>query len=141
MKIISAFGLILILLLSACAVPPQQGPGEVITPEPSVQEPQVEETPEQVEEVQVEEPTTDEIRILGKAGFEPKELAVSTNSTITFFNDDERNVVLSIFKDEKFYQNSGLIKAGERFELTLDEEGSYEYWATAYGVNDKITVE
>jgi len=136
MRIISAFGLILVLFLSACAVP-QQPVEQVIDPEPSIEE-QIE------EEIQVEEPkevTSGEIRILGKGGFEPDELAVSEGSTLTWFNDDERSIVLSIFKDGKFYQNSGLIKAGERFELTLNETGSYEYWATAYGVKAKITVE
>lgn len=140
MRIIIAFGLILVLFLSACAVS-QQPVEQVTDPESSIEE-QIEEQIE--EEIQVEEPkevTSGEIRILGKGGFEPDELTVSEGSTLTWFNDDERSIVLSIFKDGKFYQNSGLIKAGERFELTLNETGSYEYWATAYGVKAKITVE
>jgi len=154
MKIKSAFGLILILLLSACAVPqqPEAQTGKTTIPEPSVQEqtteptiqePETEET--QVEEEQVKEEkartTSADVRILGKGGFDPDELTVNAGSTVTWINDDNIKLTLTFFKDGKFYQNSDIINPEEKFELTFDEEGSYEYWSVDYGVKAKIAVE
>ncbi|MBS3101828.1 hypothetical protein J4458_00095 [Candidatus Woesearchaeota archaeon] len=147
MKIINAIGLVLLLVLSACAKEQPSQPTQVTTPMPTAEEPQ---TPEQVvvEETQAEAPaeepkeaTANEIQILGKGGFEPGELAISAGSSVTWINKDSKPLTLTVFKDSKFYQNSDVINPNGMFELAFSGKGNYEYWSTAYGVRAKITVE
>ena len=121
MKIINAIGLVLLLVLSACAKEQPSQPTQVTTPMPTAEEPQ---TPEQVvvEETQAEAPaeepkeaTANEIQILGKGGFEPGELAISAGSSVTWINKDSKPLTLTVFKDSKFYQNSDVINPNGMF--------------------------
>lgn len=148
MKIKYVIGLFLILLITACAQ--KQPTGQAVTvseptvePTPAVQE-IVEETPEitEAEETPKEEVAqTNEIRIVGKAGFEPMELSIKAGGTITLINTDKVSLLITIYKNDKFFQNTPLIKKGDKYELTLKDSGNYEYWSVAYGVKGKITVE
>lgn len=149
MKFIYAFGLILMLFLSACAAP--QEAEEVTTPEPANEvedEPEVEDEVEDdeeeltVDDEEVLSPRTsgDDVRVLGKDGFDPEELSLGVGATVSWYNDDEKDIVLTFFKDGKFYLNSDKIKNGERYEHTFEEAGEYKYWTLAYGVKSTITV-
>ncbi len=139
---------VLMVFVSACAQqaveqPPAVSPEQEPTAEPEA-EAEAEAPVEAPEEVVEEVPTvtTDEVRILGKAGFEPLELTIAAGSAVTWYNDDAKDIVFTMFKDGKFYINSDVIKPGEQFELEFTEAGEYEYWTLAYGpVGAKITVE
>jgi plastocyanin len=83
-----------------------------------------------------------DIRILGKGGFEPSELAINAGESVTWINDDEKSFTMTIFKDGKWYMNSDVMQPGDLFEYEFGEEGTYEYWTLAYGPMDaKIVVE
>ncbi len=145
MKIINLFLIGLVLFLIACAPKTQLPTGSTVRAPVDETDREITISEEDVKETtikrKVKETTGDEIRILGKGGFEPKELTVNTGSTITFFNDDEKKLTLTFFKDGKFHQNSDIIQPEGKFELTFGEEGSYEYWSVDYGVKASITVE
>ncbi|MBW2976794.1 hypothetical protein KY347_05095 [Candidatus Woesearchaeota archaeon] len=145
MKWFYAVALVLMLFVSACGQK-----GEEVTPpldvEPTAETEVQPETEPIAEEVEAEtvpemEATAEEIRILGKGGFEPSEMTIGAGSAVTWINDDAKDLTIAIFKDGKFFMNSDVIKSGEQFEQEFAEKGSYEYWAIAYGVKAKIIVE
>ena len=82
-----------------------------------------------------------DVRIVGKEGFDPMEMAISAGDAVTWVNDDKKDLVMAFFKDGKFYINSAVIKPGENFEHEFKAEGSYVYRTLAYGVEGKLTVQ
>jgi plastocyanin len=165
MKYFYAVFICLILLLAGCAQKTVEQPGEdtVTLPEEGT-EPVQEETPEappvvedeaaaevvddeaaadtEVTEEEAAVPVaTSEVRIVGKAGFDPMEVTAKAGDAITWVNDDSKIIVLTMMKDGKFFANSAQIKSGESFEQEFAEAGTYEYWSLAYGVKGKIIVE
>ena len=151
MKKMFVFWIILLFVFTACSAPLEEVVDEVETPEP--QDEVVDDTPEpddtqeetETEGEAEEEPEDtgtggDDVQILGKDGFDMDDLKVSKGATVTWFNAVDKDVTVTFFKDGRFFQNSPLVKAGEKFEITFDEEGSYEYWSVAFGVKAKVTV-
>ena len=126
MKIFYAISLILVLFVAACAQEVQQE--EVIGSEDN----------------SVQQPAKDsaEIRILGKAGFEPLESKVEAGSSVRWINDYENDITLTVFKDGSWYVNSNVITPGGNFEQAFDESGEYEFWTIGFGPKGaKLTVE
>ncbi|MBL7056508.1 hypothetical protein ISS07_06345 [Candidatus Woesearchaeota archaeon] len=117
MKIFYAISLILVLFVAACAQEVQQE--EVIGSEDN----------------SVQQPAKDsaEIRILGKAGFEPLESKVKAGSSVRWINDYEKDITLTIFNDKEWYVNSDAISPGASFEQAFDEPGEYEFWTIGFG--------
>ncbi len=143
-----AIALILVLLVSACAAQPQKQP--TADTQPAKQAPQPEAQPEKKAEVVASppaeapqepvKPKSAEIRLL-KKGVEPLELAISAGTSVTWINDGGIGTTITMHKDNKFFQNSPLVKKGEKFEYEFKEKGAYTYWGVAYGpVGAKITV-
>ncbi len=150
MKRVFVFWIILLFVFTACAPQQEEVVDEVTTPEPQEEEetPEPDDTQEETEtadEVEEEPEDTgtggDDVQILGKDGFDLDDLKVSKGTTVTWFNAVDKSVTVTFFKEGKFFQNSPVVKAGEKFEITFDEEGSYEYWSVAFGVKAKVTVE
>lgn len=146
MKLFYAIAIVLMVLVSACgqttveeppAVTPESEPSTEPETEPGAPD-TVEEAPETEPEV---ETTSDDVRILGKAGFEPMELTIVAGSSVSFYNDAEKTTTVTYFKDGKFYLNSPILDPGDQFENEFTEAGEYEYWTLAYGVKAKIIVE
>ena len=145
MKFFYAIVLIFVVFISACA---QQAQEPAVQPSPVVQAPPEPEAavavpePVEVEEV-VPETSLDEIRYVGAGGFDPSELTIITGSVVTWINNDEKPGAVLIFKDGKFFINSGRLKPEGKFELEFTETGEYDYWWNlAFGaVSGKITVE
>ncbi len=149
MKLFYGIVLVLMIFVSACA---QQAAEQAPVTEPeAIAEAEVQ--PEAgaegtgaavaVPEEEVVETTSNEIRSVGAGGFDPDELTISAGSAVTWINDDEKALVIIIFKDGKSFMNSNRIMPGEKFEVEFTEAGEYEYWQNiAFGVvGGKITVE
>ena len=150
MGITAAIGLIMLLVLSACAAT-QQTPVVQTTTE-TAEEPQEEESAIEVAEAEEAEAMPGEtagkpaakggdINILGKDGFDPAELKISGGSAVRFVNNANKVILLTFFKDGKFYQNSPTMNAGESFDMEFSSKGSYQYWTIQFGVKATITVE
>ncbi len=147
MKLFYGIVLVLMVFVSACAQQPaEQAP--VTEPEPSVEaevqpEAEAEGTGAAVAPPEEGETTSNEIRYVGAGAFDPDELTISAGSAVTWINDDEKPLVMIIFKDGKSFMNSNRIMPGEKFEVEFTEAGAYEYWQNiAFGVvGGKITVE
>jgi len=92
------------------------------------------------------EASTDQVSILGKGGFDPAEAIIKQGDKLVWLNDDpqKKSVVLNFKKGTKPIWSkvvvSPLLKAGDTYERTFDEAGTYEYWTTGYGVIGKIIV-
>jgi len=151
MKITAAIGFILLLVLSACAATQQTQVVETAVAE-TAEEPQEEEPAIEVAEAEEAEAmpkqTTEkpaakggDIIILGKDGFDPAELKISGGSVVRFVNNANKVIILTFFKDGKFYQNSPTIDAGESFDIEFSNKGSYQYWTIQFGVKATIAVE
>jgi len=152
MKLFYAIVLVLMVLVSACAQQTVEQAPEQAAPAETVEQP-AENVVEVVDDAAAAEeeatapeqlsptPTANDVRILGKAGFEPAELTISVGSAVTWKNGDKKDLTLTIMKGKKFFHNSPLIKAEEIFELEFTEAGTYEYWSVAYGVKAKVVVE
>ena len=149
MKIIYGIVLILMLLVSACAQQTapqaQQQPVNNVVQEVVVEEPAGQEAVEEVvapEESGVGTSDYFDVSIVGKEGFDPLESKIASGNAITWMNNDKKELILTFFKDGKFYLNTPKIKPGEKFEHQFNEKGSYEYWSIAYGQSGaKIIVE
>lgn len=142
------------ILVAACAqqapqpappAPPATQPTPPTPPPAPAPEPEeeVEEAVEEETEAEVVSPSSgDEIRILGKDGFDPMETTVSAGSTVTWINEHDKDITITMFKDGKFFQNSPVINPGEKFDQAFEEAGEYEYWTLAFGpLGAKVTVE
>ncbi|MCH8329271.1 MAG: cupredoxin domain-containing protein [Nanoarchaeota archaeon] len=149
MKLFYGIVLVLMIFVSACA---QQAAEQAPVTEPEASA-EAEVQPEAgaegtgtavaAPEEEVVETTSNEIRSVGAGGFDPDELTISAGSAVTWINDDEKALVIIIFKDGKSFMNSNRIMPGEKFEIEFTEAGEYEYWQNiAFGVvGGKITVE
>ncbi|MBI2208516.1 hypothetical protein HYU50_03395 [Candidatus Woesearchaeota archaeon] len=153
MKLFYAIMLVLLVLVSACAqqtaqtVQPIQPTGQP-TAEPQEDgaamedesgESMVDKTGDIMEDTT--QAASGDVSIVGKEGFDPLEMAISAGDAVTWINGDEKDLVITFFKDGSFYLNSAVIKPGESFEHEFKDKGSYEYWTLAYGVKGKITVQ
>ena len=143
MKLFYGIALVLMLFVSACAQQPAAQPSPVTEPEPSAEAEVQPEVQPETEAEEVVEVTSNEVRSVGAGGFDPAELTISAGSAVTWINDDEKALVIIIFKDGKSFMNSNRIMPGENFEVEFTEAGEYEYWQNiAFGiVGGKITVE
>lgn len=151
MKTTAAIGLILLLVLSACAATQQTPAVGTPTAAETAEEPQEEEPAVEVAEAEAEampEETAEkpaakggDVAILGKEGFDPAELKISEGSAVRFVNNANKVILLTFFKDGKFYQNSPTMNAGESFDMEFSSKGSYQYWTIQFGVKATITVE
>ena len=141
-KILSLIIIIIGLMIIGCTQAPEKATGSI-----PVQQP-IANLPEPVETVPEEAgfSISQDIKILGKSGFEPAEISIKKGDKLIWTNEDvqKKNMVLNLRKGTKptwsKVEVSGLIKVGETYERTFDEAGEYEYWTTAYGVTGKITV-
>lgn len=147
MKLFYGIVLIMVMFISACAPqaaePEAQPSAPVTAPEPEP-EPETEGTGAAVappEEEAAETSTTD-VRYVGAGGFDPDKLTISVGSSVTFFNDDSKSMVIIIFKDGKTFATPRL-NSGQQFEVEFTESGEYDYWWNiAYAaVGGTITVE
>ncbi|MBI2659269.1 cupredoxin domain-containing protein [Candidatus Woesearchaeota archaeon] len=129
MKAIYAVLIISLFVLSACAANQQ-----VATAQPSKDTVTAQKT------IQQTVPIKKQVSILGKDGFNPRQVSISAGSSVTWVNNDNIELTLTIFKDGSFYRNSDIIAPGQKFELTFQEKGTYEYWSVAYDVKGYITV-
>lgn len=146
MKLFSAVVILLMVLVSACSQQVQQQPQQQIQ-QPEIQPQQEEQKPAEIVQeakgaAQDESISSNEVRILGKGGLEPLELKISLGNSVTWVNEDKKDIQFTVFKDGKFYLNSAIMKPGEKFEYEFKEKGNYEYWTLAYGPQGaKIVVE
>lgn len=129
MKAIYAVLIISLLALSACAAN-QQAAGGQTSPKTEITQKPVQQTV----------PIKKQVSILGKDGFNPRQVSISAGSSVTWVNNDQIELTLTMFKDGSFYRNSDVIAPGQKFELAFAEKGSYEYWSVAYDVKGYITV-
>ena len=139
-KILSLIIIIIGLMMISCTQAPEKTTGSVPIQQPAAS------LPEQIETVPEEAgfSISQNIKILGKSGFDPAEISIKRGDTLIWLNEDTKNMVLNIKKGTKpawaKVVASDLIKKGESYERTFDEAGDYEYWTIAYGVIGKITV-
>ncbi len=145
MKLFNAILILLMVFVSACAQQPQAVQPTQTAEQPAA-EPQEEETSEsmdQADDAMENEAKTasSDVRIVGKAGFDPMEITINAGDSLTWINDDKKELTLTIFKKGKWYLNSNVIEPGQSFEQEFKEAGEYDYWTLAYGVKGKITVQ
>lgn len=84
------------------------------------------------------------VTILGADGFSLSNISIKVGDSITWMNDDhEGKRLVLIFQrgreQNKFFSSPALWPE-EEWEYTFGEEGEYNYWTTAYGVEGKVTV-
>jgi len=94
-------------------------------------------------DVVVAEPKVDsyDIRYGGAGGFDPSELTIAAGSSITFFNDDSKTIVIIVFKDGRNFATPR-VNSGQQTEVEFTEPGKYDFWwNVAYNaVGGTITV-
>lgn len=95
--------------------------------------------------------------------FEPAELTITAGGTVAFENDSSQSHTVTAYEDEipgaatyfasgdfsseeaaRADLGAGLIDAGERFEVTFDVPGTYEYFCIPHesqGMKGTIVVE
>ena len=129
MKAIYAVLIISLLALSACAANQQAASGQTSSKTDTTQKP-----------VQQTIPIKKQVSILGRDGFNPREVSISAGSSVVWVNSDNIELTLTMFKDGGFYKNSDIIAPGQKFELAFTEKGTYEYWSVAYDVKGYIIV-
>lgn len=141
MKLFYTIVLALMVLVSACAQQPAEQEAAPVETQPEVQPETV--APVEAPEEVAPESTSNDIRYVGAGGFDPAELTISAGSSVTWFNDDSRGMVIIVFKDGKSYENIPTINPGQQVEREFTEPGEYEYWWNiAYAATGgKITVE
>ena len=139
MKLFYGIILVLMIFVSACAQQPAE-PAPVTEPEPSVEPEGTGDAVAEPEEVA--EVTSTEIRSVGAGGFDPSELTISAGSSVTWFNDDSKSMVVIVFKDGRNFATPRIVP-GQQAEVEFTELGEYDFWwnlaYTPYG--GKITVE
>lgn len=85
------------------------------------------------------------VNILGKKGFDPKELTIKVGDKVTWTNSDPANkkLVLTFQKDKLINGlfSSDLLLPDEKYEYIFKEAGNYQYWTTAYGTKGVVIVE
>jgi len=152
MKLFYGIILVLMVFISACAQQPAAEPeAQPSAPEAApADEPEAEPEDEAKEESEVEGtgavvaiPAGDsvDVRYGGAGGFDPDTLTISAGSSVTFFNDDSKTIVIIIFKDGRTFATPRL-SPGQQSEVEFNEAGVYDYWWNiAYAaVGGQITV-
>ena len=143
MKLFYGIILVLVVFVSACAPQAAQPEAEPSTPEAQPAEAgdsgaaiEDEETDTDgtgaavaaSEEVVVVETGSVDVRFLGAdGGFDTEELTLSTGSSVTWYNDDSKNMVVIVFKDGRNYATPRL-NPGQQKETVFDEPGEYNFW-------------
>lgn len=143
MKLFYGIILVLMIFVSACAQQAAQPEAEPSEPEAPVAEDEDDGTGVAVavpEEEPAETSTTD-VRYVGAGGFDPDKLTISAGSSVTWFNDDSKSMVMIIFKDGKSFSTQRL-NPGQQAETEFTEAGDYDFWWNiAYAaVGGKLTV-
>jgi len=147
MKLFYGIILVLMVFVSACAPQAAQPAAQPRAPEPAP-EPEPETVPEDEPEAEdtgaaVAAPEGDsiDVRYGGAGGFDPDELTISAGSSVTFFNDDSKSMVIIIFKDGRNFETPRLT-SGQQVEVEFTEPGEYDFWWNlAYNaVGGSITV-
>ena len=97
-------------------------------------------------------PTTDmretassdeEIRIMGKYGFDPAEVTVSEGTIVVWRNDNSQKKGESLaFKGENgiTFLSTNIIRYGDTYSHQFSA-GTYEYWSVGFGVKGTLIVE
>ena len=149
MKLFYGFVLILMVFVSACAQQPAAEPeAQPPAPAPSSTPKAAPEAEEKFKAegtgatVAAPEAASYDIRYAGAGGFDPDELTIGAGSSVTFFNDDSKTMVVIVFKDGRNFATPR-IKSGQQAEVEFTEPGEYDFWWNlAYSaVGGKITVE
>jgi len=145
MKVIYAIGLIVILFLSACAASQQTAQPQQVTtpteePETQTEEPAEEEVEEEVVEEETAPAAGGDIVIQGKGIFDPEEFTTSVGSTVTFINNIAKPITLQFWDGKRAFKTD-VLKSGETFEMTFDEEGAFQVKTLEFGDGTTITVE
>jgi len=147
MKLFYGIILVLMVFISACAPQAAQPAAQPSAPEPAP-EAEPETAPEAEPEVEgtgavVAAPEGDsiDVRYGGAGGFDPDELTISAGSSVTFFNDDSKTMVIIVFKDGRTFATPRLTP-GQQVEVEFTEPGEYDFWWNlAYAaVGGKLTV-
>jgi|TARA_B100001964_G_scaffold240026_2_gene308927 plastocyanin len=153
MKLFYGIILALMIFVSACAqqpaAEPEAQPSEPeAAPAPPEPEPEVAPAPEVGTEgtgaavAPPIETTSNDIRYAGADGFDTDKLTISVGSSVTFFNDDSKTMVVIVFKDGRNFATPRIVP-GQQAEVEFTELGEYDFWwnlaYTPYG--GKITVE
>ena len=153
MKLFYGIILVLVVFISACAAQPEAEPSA-----PEAQPAEADDSGAAIEDegidtdgtgaavaVPEEEPaetSTTDVRYVGAGGFDPDKLTISAGSSVTFFNDDSKTIVIIVFKDGRNFATPRL-NPGQQVEVEFTESGEYDYWWNlAYAaVGGKLTVE
>ena len=87
---------------------------------------------------------TDEIKILGKYGFDPAESRVSEGQIVVWRNDNpqKKGESLTFLKEDagRTIFSTNLIRYGETYSHQFST-GTYDYWSVGFGVKGKLIVE
>lgn len=86
---------------------------------------------------------TDEIRIMGKYGFDPAEAKVSEGTIVVWRNDNSQKKGESlVFKEEsgRTLFSTNIIRYGDTYSHQFSA-GRYEYWSVGFGVKGTLIVE
>jgi plastocyanin len=134
MKLFYGIILALMIFVSACAQQPAA--------EPEAQPSEPEAAPAPPEPEPEVAPAPNDIRYAGADGFDTDKLTISVGSSVTFFNDDSKTMVVIVFKDGRNFATPRIVP-GQQAEVEFTELGEYDFWwnlaYTPYG--GKITVE
>lgn len=84
------------------------------------------------------------VNILGKEGFSPSDINLKSGDSITWKNTDpqQKLIVLTFqrWREQNNFFTSPILLPEEEWEYVFWEEGEYNYWTTAYGVEGKVIV-
>lgn len=84
------------------------------------------------------------VTILGKEGFSSSDVSIKAGDSITWKNaDPQQKKVVLIFqqgRERNQFFNSPVILPDDEWESVFWDEGEYNYWTTAYGVEGKVIV-
>ncbi len=87
---------------------------------------------------------THPVQVLGKQGFDPKEVSIDLDDSVTWTNNDPlaEDITLTIHKSgTRKFMTTPILKFGQQGTLMFTEKGTWTYWSVEYGVKGKIVVE
>ncbi|MBI4439460.1 hypothetical protein HY638_00650 [Candidatus Woesearchaeota archaeon] len=122
MKILNLLALsVLLLLVAGCAKTAPQPDAPAAPAEPQVEPVPTE--PATVEPVSKPAGGSAEVQILGRAGFEPSEIKISTGTTVTWrVSDTTTHRLIQVGTGV----SSPLLKPGATYEYTFNQPGKFE---------------
>ena len=143
MKLFYGIILVLMVFISACAQQPATGPdsdGEAVEADSDGEAAEDDDAvaddsdAEADLEGEAEEDETEvvigdsiDIRYVGAGGFDPDSATIEVGSSVTFFNDDSKPMVIIIFKDGRTFATPRLAP-GQQSEVEFNDAGVYDYW-------------